>query len=613
MAVPESEMPSFPGFPDFKANVTFVPIQFFTVVVPHCSRGTVRIVGYALRKVLGWVDENGNPTREQLQFTYRELIDFAGVSRDCIAESLQEAIAGHFLQCIQPPSPDRSGQPAQSGIYELCWDLDGPWTDSPSEFRGFYYPEAATVEVQDGTRTVQRSKAARKNIPNAFFDYLLRRERLSVIRVVSALLFYSIQWGPGGERKLPVTKSITELSRLTKMSRQHVHQAVTEACECGYIEQKDAGRFDPAAGRQSRAATYAIRWLRAHASQPVRKGERETNQSEKVNGAPVEKGERTQSEKVNVERSELMNGLSIKKDFKKKQSTTEPIAADAAIALLRSEGFDSKTAKHLATRHDQAAIERQIQWLSHRNVTRSRLGLLRRAIEEDWPKPETAGPAEGGVALARQFASHYYAGYHDLEGDAGTEPFPKDIETAAKFVHRLLAQERDEAMIPQWGRRFGRMLREKHQSDAKAKPNLSFALVLYGDKFLRVLQQEATTRKTKALGAAREAHQRAFRLAYISYLRDTEIHMQQANAALYETFVKHRQAVRRLMTGGPFLASAERLARLENEESRLLDFASFFKTDRQKPVLDFWEWDARLNPARFGKPANPGNSSEARP
>jgi hypothetical protein len=67
--------PTFPGFPDFRANVTFVPLQFFTVVLPGSSRGMVRIVGYALRRLLGWVDQHGNPTREQLRFTYRELIE----------------------------------------------------------------------------------------------------------------------------------------------------------------------------------------------------------------------------------------------------------------------------------------------------------------------------------------------------------------------------------------------------------------------------------------------------------------------------------------------------------------------------------------------------------
>ena len=50
-----------------------------------------------------------------------------------------------------------------------------------------------------------RPKAACKNIPNAFFDVLLPREPLSVIRVVGARLFSSIQWGSGGERKVPVS------------------------------------------------------------------------------------------------------------------------------------------------------------------------------------------------------------------------------------------------------------------------------------------------------------------------------------------------------------------------------------------------------------------------
>ena len=85
------------------------------------------------------------------------------------------------------------------------WDTAGEYTDDPDRFRGFYYPEAVVVHESHGGTTVARPKAARKNIPNAFFDHLLPRARLSVIRVVGALLFYSIQWGPGGERRVPVS------------------------------------------------------------------------------------------------------------------------------------------------------------------------------------------------------------------------------------------------------------------------------------------------------------------------------------------------------------------------------------------------------------------------
>ena len=61
------------------------------------------------------------------------------------------------------------------------------------------------VHQTGSTPVVPRPKAACKNIPNAFFDVLLPREPLSVIRVVGARLFSSIQWGSGGERKVPVS------------------------------------------------------------------------------------------------------------------------------------------------------------------------------------------------------------------------------------------------------------------------------------------------------------------------------------------------------------------------------------------------------------------------
>ncbi len=92
----------FAGFPDFRSNVTFVPIQFFTVVIPHNSRGTVRIVGYVLRKVLGWVDEDGSPKQEQLRFTHAELVKAAGVSRNLVGKALEEAVACHCLRCVRP-------------------------------------------------------------------------------------------------------------------------------------------------------------------------------------------------------------------------------------------------------------------------------------------------------------------------------------------------------------------------------------------------------------------------------------------------------------------------------------------------------------------------------
>ena len=122
---PDTPETPFPGFPDFQANVTFVPIQFFTLVVPYSSRGCVRVVGYMIRKILGWVDAAGNPTRETVQFSYRRLMEETSISRESIGAALGEAQKRHFVRCLQEPQPDREGQPGQSGIYELLWDKEG--------------------------------------------------------------------------------------------------------------------------------------------------------------------------------------------------------------------------------------------------------------------------------------------------------------------------------------------------------------------------------------------------------------------------------------------------------------------------------------------------------
>ena len=609
--------PEFLGFPDFQANVTFTPIQFFTVVIPYSSRGTICIVGYVLRKLLGWVDQQGNPTQEQLEFSYKTLDEQAGVSRGAVGKAVKEAVARRFLCKLSVSSPKLQRRQIQGATFALRWDPSDKHAHAPETFGGFYYPDAVVVEEQDGVKVIRRPKAARKNIPNAFFDYLLPRERLAVIRVVSALLFRSIQWGPGGERRVPVNCSITELSRLTRLSRRHVHAAVVEACQRGYLERVDSGFFDPAAGQTSRTATYAIRWVnrpmleQQEATPPVKI--RDTSgdnggQSKKVNGDLFQKGERNQSKKVNGGGYKKVNGINIKTELKTKLKTTAPEpskpkttdggAAVDGFEMLVQTGFDAPTARLLANRHSLDTIERQIQWLPLRSATRNRLGFLRRAIEQNWPKPQGASEAPE-LQQGHTFASHYYAGYHGYAGQAATEPFPKDLDLASKFVMRLLVLQRNEELIPEWGRRFGCLMRNKHQGDAKAKPNLSAALVLYGDRFLQVLQGEFAARQRDAVGKAQEAHEAAFTPEYISYLRLTELTVQQSYARLYEAFIEARRNLRHLMTSGPFLASAELIQRFDSDTSRLLGFAEHFHKHSNCPVLSFWEWDTRLNPHRF--------------
>jgi hypothetical protein len=69
----------FAGFAAPTSNTTYTPNQFFDVCLPHCSRGTVRLVAYMIRKTLGWCDAHGNPQQEVIQFSYSELERYAGV------------------------------------------------------------------------------------------------------------------------------------------------------------------------------------------------------------------------------------------------------------------------------------------------------------------------------------------------------------------------------------------------------------------------------------------------------------------------------------------------------------------------------------------------------
>jgi hypothetical protein len=613
--------PRFEGFQNFRANVTFVPLQFFTVVIPSGSRGTVRVVGYALRRILGWVDRNGEPTRTQLRFTYRELIEHAGVSRDSIAAALKEAIERRFLVCVQEPEPDSAGRQGQSGIYELCWDDEGPYTDKPGEFRGFYYPEAIVVEeIRDGVRS-HRPKSARKNIPNAFFDYLLPREPLSVIRTVGALLFYSIEWGPAGERQVKVTKSISSLSSLTRMSRHHVHRAIVEARRQGYIVQVDGGCFDPAAAKDSKPAGYAIRWMSDAGMEatvpPVGKCEREKeDRSKRVNGQPVGKGARDRSEKVNGGQSEKVNDISIKTGILKTYTAaavaggvggevkTGTLVGSASFAALREVGFDESAARELAANHPADVIRRQIEWLPLRRTRHSRLGMLRRAIEQDWAKPDHGRTEDEPQRMARDFASHYYAGYHGFSGEAQTPPLDRDVETASAFILRLLAIDPSPTKIPEWGRRFGRLVRSRHPSGSAAPTFLWLTLVAYGDSFLQQLQGDRRNHSEAGQAKSRELHMARFRSAYLDFLRVEEARVRRDRPDLGTAFDTHRAELRRKMTDAAVRAPVTWLARFDSEESRLTGFAEFFARHPEHPVPDFWQWDQRFNTATSTGAAN---------
>lgn len=67
------------------------------------------------------------------------------------------------------------------------------------------------------------------------------------------------------------------------------------------------------------------------------------------------------------------------------QGDAESVAA--CFSTLKAEGFDDQTARRFAKAYPIGQVLNQIEWLPMRGAARNRVGLLRRAIEQDWTKP----------------------------------------------------------------------------------------------------------------------------------------------------------------------------------------------------------------------------------
>lgn len=253
----------FIGFAAPTSNTTFAPNQFFDVCLPHYSRGVVRLVAFLIRKTLGWCDRNGDPQEEQINFSYSALIG-AGISRDMIRSSSDEATKGNFVEFVQPRESAGAGRTGQHAVYQLKWSADAEYVKKPDQFRGFF--EAG------GNRT---------DIPNQFFDVVFPNEPLSVIKVVGAIIRFSIGFvARHGHQRQQVAISYSEIQRYTKIaSRDDLSRALRVAQERNYIVRLEDGIFSPFDDTR-RKATYALRWAdfpTSRKSEPANQSEIRTN------------------------------------------------------------------------------------------------------------------------------------------------------------------------------------------------------------------------------------------------------------------------------------------------------------------------------------------------
>ncbi len=575
----------FQGFAAPTSNTTFTPNQFFDVCLPHSSRGTVRLVAYMIRKTLGWCDAEGNPQEERILVSYQDLVTHAGISREMIREALDEAIAHHFIQCVRAGRSRSSGDSGETALYELCWDDSPEYVKDPKRFRGFFEAE--------GNRT---------DIPNEYFDRLIPCESLAVIKVVGAVIRNSIGFqARRGVRRQQVQLSYGHIQRYARIrSAATLSAALRTAITRNYIARLEEGVFDVNAGRASRAAVYAVKWadsfgarIIGQKSEAAQNGVPSDHRSENRSGI----GQKNEPE----ERSENRSGIETKQgnDTIKQQMPVDA-ESEESFELLRKQGFDPKTAQALAGKSTRKGIEDQIRWLALRKPARNAMGMLRKAIEENWPDP--AGSALQLETPGAMFASHYYAAIAGNDSQPAAEPSANEAAVAERFLQKLKSAEKVEIDPADWGRAFGRLVRDDFPAAVRDGFSLALALRLRGDGFYLRHTAAMKAKRVKAERAAREAHETAHRAEWIAYLKAEAERVKKERPDDHDQFEAHRADERRRIIESPFAVfTDERLARYDREERRVLDFQKFFAGE----VFDFWTWDARLNPTAFGSESLP--------
>ena len=525
-----------------------------------------------IRQTLGYCDADGRPQVQRVSVNYRELEENAGISRGAVGEALDEAVRGNFLRCVRIGSPNLNGKRYTTAEYELRWDEGNEYLKDPKQFKGFFEGE--------GNRT---------DIPNQFFDVIIPTESLSVIKVVGSVLRFSVGYqARQGGRRQQASLSYKDLQNWARMgSPRHLSAAIQYAIETGYIVRTADGVFDTDNGKLSKAATYAIKW--------------ETTATYGVNGskreAGVQTGERFKKGSGNAPKREAEERFKKGSDIQtkainktSKQQQPEPVAAEdfQSFTALRTAGFDEATARRLAVRSAEI-VERQIAWLPRRGAKQNPQGLLRRAIEENWPEPvnQVATSQLSPDSPPSLFAKYFYASLGNNTGEPTAEPSNSDLASAHAYLDRLLADWPNGSLAPKWGTAFGRL--GLGRIEGKRPAIISFAAMLrsYGDEFLvrnRHARQNELSTAREATAARQES---ALRPLWREYVRGCREHAQATRPDEYVAFEAWREEQRKLSAALPGQFFRDKaLSYHDSADGLTADFIKFFAKD----VLDFRAW-----------------------
>jgi hypothetical protein len=546
----------FAGFAAPTSNTTFAPNQFFDACLPYHSRGVVRLVAYLIRKTLGWCDTQGNPQEEQISVSYRELITKAGISRDMIRQALNEAVAGHFIECVHEGRANSTGEVGQSACYQLRWDASPEYRKKPADFRGFY-------ELQ-GNRT---------DIPNEFFDVIVPNEPLSVIKAVGSVIRFSIGFqAKHGRRRQQVALSYKEIERYARIgSPTDLSKALRTALEKNYLVRLEPGVFSHRSDER-KPAIYAVRWADDwHGQKNI--AALDTSEIRSSHGQKNEA----------AERSEIRSSIQTKPENETNKQQVAP--QTKAAELLKRTGFGAKAAIKLAESAPLETIERQIEWLKDRAPSRNRLGLLRKAIEENWSEPMRVGTSQLVGNPGYVFAQHFYAAFSGNHADPVNEPSLRDCEAAGNFLNRLNLVN-PEVSASESGRALGKLAREQRNPF----PSLQLGLRQLGDRLFVRVKVERKQAERETLENERRTILQTLESEYERFLRGEEEQIKSTQPEGYASFLDHRANEREKLARHPLWSRSPRWLELfDADQRRLSDLQRFFR------VPDFAKWHSSHN------------------
>ncbi len=577
-------------------------------------------MAYLIRKTLGWSDAQGCPQNPEALVSYKELIEKAGIGRARIREAIDEALEKKFIKCLKPGRAHSQGQEGCSALYSLQWDDRDLYLTKLEEFEGFF--------SGNGNLT---------HIPNQFFDYTIPTETAAVVKVVGIIIRSTIGFQTRfGFRRQEAALSFTEIMRKAGIaSRSTVNLALKEAMEKNHVTRAIEGRFDPKLGQ---AATYSVKWsdssaseLNSRVSSKIEPGQAEDNQAQnrtsKTNRVPksnqqghglksseIEPDKRSKIEPNSSEitpdsvpksnQLEFQNQTTIKttslNNLPKQHRSSDADAEDfsaKAVDLLVNQGFSLTAAKNLAASHDYQTILNQIEWQKERKASRNRLGMIRKAIEENWPQPEAVLAAQSeteGETFARAF-------YRSLAGRSGISLLPitaRDIHLGERFI-QALKEEGIKAKSPtEEGGAFGDYCRQMQKNSKSPARSLSLLITLFAENWMVSRLTTASEDAEKEEEETKAEYEKRLSPAYQEYLNSAFAKAMNHNPEWVEEFESRLASqMERMRDLSPrFFNQMEKS--LQDPAERLALFGEDLRKHRPNVVLDFWTWDKEINASK---------------